>query len=127
MAGVCAVVGIVCFFRIDTIWGLISLAVTLIATPFLLMGLVWVWPNTIVGRWLTLDDAEETKIPQPAEPMATVAVGEEGTTLTDLRPVGACRLAGKRLDCIANAGVIPAGTAVRVIAVEGNTIKVKPS
>jgi len=126
LAGICAVVGIVLFFRFDTMWGLVSMALTLLALPFLLMGMLWVWPNTPIGRALTLDD-EPTSQEANADDETIVSVGQEGTTLTDLRPVGACRLSGRRLDCISQAGVIPAGTAVRVIAVEGVTIKVKPA
>lgn len=127
LAGVCAIVGIVLFFRFDTMWGLVSMALTLLALPFLLMGLLWVWPNTPIGRALTLDD-EPTSAGSdaPGADAPAVSVGQEGTALTDLRPVGACRLSGRRLDCISHAGVIPSGTAVRVIAVEGTTVKVKP-
>ncbi|MEM9414133.1 MAG: NfeD family protein [Planctomycetota bacterium] len=130
MAGVCAVIGIVLFFRVDTLWGMLSIAITLIALPFLIAGLIWVWPNTLFGRWVTLSDDPETEQSTPEaddREAETITVGTEGTALTDLRPVGACRLDGRRTDCIALAGVIPSGTSVRVVSVEGTTIKVKPA
>ncbi|MFI4860369.1 MAG: NfeD family protein [Phycisphaerales bacterium JB063] len=129
LAGVCAVVGIVLFFNIDTLWGMISMAITLIALPFLIAGLIWVWPNTAFGRWVTLgdDDAGELEGNGPnADSDGAVTVGTLGMTLTDLRPVGACRLEGRRTDCIALSGVIPSGTPVKVVSVEGSTVKVKP-
>jgi membrane-bound ClpP family serine protease len=127
LAGVCAIVGIVLFFRFDTTWGLASMAVTLLALPFLIAGLIWVWPNTIVGRALTLNDEQKPVRSEDGGPEeGTIVVGLEGTAETDLRPVGACRLNGRRVDCFAVAGVIEAGTAVRVWAVQGGTIKVKP-
>ncbi|XAL99628.1 hypothetical protein OT109_18870 [Phycisphaeraceae bacterium D3-23] len=128
LAGLCAVVGIVLFFNVDTLWGMLSMAITLISLPFLIAALIWVWPNTAFGRWVTLDD--EPADEQEAgvnEDAGAIAVGTRGTAITDLRPVGACRLEGLRTDCIALAGVIESGTAVRVVSVEGTTIKVKPA
>lgn len=128
LAGLCAIIGIVLFFRFDTMWGMVSMAITLLALPFLIAGLIWLWPNTAFGRWVTLDDEQETVLHGEETPTADgFTVGQTGTALTDLRPVGACRLGGKRTDCLALAGVIEAGTAVRVVAVEGTTIKVKPT
>ncbi len=127
LAGVCAIVGIVLFFRFDTTWGLASMAITLLALPFLIAGLIWVWPNTMVGRALTLHEEQKPVRAADGGPEdGTIVVGLEGTAETDLRPVGACRLNGRRVDCFAVAGVIKAGTAVRVWAVQGGTIKVKP-
>lgn len=127
LAGVCAIVGIVLFFRFDTTWGLASMAITLLSVPFLIAGLIWVWPNTIVGRALTLKDEQKpAHAGDTSGDEAAIAVGLEGTAETDLRPVGACRLNGRRVDCFAVAGVIQAGTPVRVWAVQGDTIKVKP-
>ena len=86
LAGVCAIVGIVLFFRFDTMWGLISMALTLLSLPFLLMGLLWVWPNTPVGRALTLDDVQAPAADTANDDEGAVRVGQEGTTITDLRP-----------------------------------------
>ena len=128
LAGACAITGIVLFFNVNTRLGLFSMAVTLLALPFLIAGLLWIWPHTIVGRALTLDDAQEPVLGgEPGEEANVIDVGLEGTAETDLRPVGSCRLGGQRVDCLAVTGVIPAGTTVRVWAVEGDTIRVKPA
>lgn len=127
LAGFCAIGGIVMFFMFDDTWGMVSMAVALLATPFIIAGMLWVWPNTPIGRALTLEDQQE-RINQDArsdDHDGAIAVGLQGEALTDLRPVGACRLDGKRIDCISHSGVIEKGTAVRVVGVEGVTIKVK--
>lgn len=130
LAGMSAVGGIVMFFRFDTTWGMVSMAVTLLATPFLIGGLLWIWPHTPIGRALTLGDSDD----DPDEPTtganaggddASIAVGLEGVALTELRPVGACRLDGKRTDCIAQTGMIEPGTKVKVVFVDGLTVRVK--
>lgn len=127
LAGFCAIGGIVMFFMFDDTWGMVSMAVALLATPFIIAGMLWVWPNTPIGRALTLED-QQARINQDTradEHDGDIAVGMHGEALTELRPVGACRLDGKRIDCISQAGVIEKGTAVRVVGVEGVTIKVK--
>jgi len=127
IAAACAIGGIVMFFQFDTTWGMVSMAVTLLATPFVLAGMLWVWPNTPIGRALTLanDPPEQAEAPREPEPGA-IAVGVEGEALTELRPIGACRLNGKRVDCIAQTGLIKRGTKVRVVYVDAMAVKVKP-
>lgn len=128
LGGLCAIGGIVMFFMFDDMWGMVSMAVTLLATPFILGAMLWVWPNTPIGRALTLDDEQEpinAPGPPAAEDAGAIAVGTEGEALTELRPIGACRLSGKRIDCISHAGIIEPGTKVRVVQMDGMSIKVK--
>lgn len=129
LAGLLAIAGIVMFFMFDDMWGMVSMAVSLLALPFVIAGMLWVWPNTPIGRALTLEDQQE-RINEdrpsvgPNDPNA-ITVGLEGEALTELRPVGACLLNGQRIDCIAQFGVIESGSQVKVISVEGMTVKVK--
>lgn len=127
LAGFCAIAGIVMFFRFDTTWGMVSMAVSLFATPFIIAGMLWIWPNTPIGRALTLDHEQERVNTGNLsdDPDRSITVGLKGEALTELRPVGACRLNGKRIDCISQAGLIVKGTSVRVVSVEGVTVKVK--
>lgn len=125
IAALCAVAGVVLFFWFDTMWGMVSMVLTLFASPFLIAGLMWVWPNTPVGRALILQDEEDEPVQTHAEKVDALAVGMEGEALTELRPIGACRLEGKRVDCLAQTGLIRPGTRVRVIEVDGMTVKVK--
>ena len=52
-------------------------------------------------------------------------VGREGVAQTVLRPSGMALLDGKRLDVVAESGVIGPGSAVKVVAVEGTRIVVQ--
>ena len=127
LAGLCALAGIVMFFRFDTMWGMVSMAVALLATPFIIGGMLWIWPNTPIGRALTLEEEQErvNTDTRGDDSDGVIKVGLEGEALTELRPVGACRLDGQRIDCISQAGVIEKGARVKVIGVEGVSIKVK--
>ena len=125
LSGIAAIGGVVMFFQFDTLWGMIAMALSLLALPFIFAGMLWVWPNTPIGRALTLQDNQERVNTEGPPRPDTIAVGTEGETLTELRPVGACRLGGRRVDCMAQAGVIAKGTKVKVIRVEGSTVKVK--
>ncbi len=53
-------------------------------------------------------------------------VGAVGVAATDLRPAGAAVFGGERIDVVAEAGFIPAGTQVSIVAAEGYRFVVKP-
>lgn len=126
---ICALGGVFMFYKFDTMWGMVSLGVTLVAAPFVVAGMLWVLPNTPIARAMTLEMKQKRSTggpPADSDDPSVIVVGLEGEALTELRPVGACRLKGQRMDCIAHAGVIEAGTKVRVVSVEGVSVKVKP-
>ncbi len=52
-------------------------------------------------------------------------LGLEGVTLSALRPAGAARIAGRRVDVISEGTFIPAGVPVKVIVVEGARVVVR--
>ena len=129
LSGFAAIAGIVMFFQFDTMWGMVAMAVTLLALPFVIAGMLWVWPNTPIGRALTLEENQAlVNVPgvlTGADQTDAVAVGMEGEALTELRPVGVCRINSQRLDCLSQAGVIEKGTKIKVVRVEGSTVRVK--
>jgi membrane-bound serine protease (ClpP class) len=52
-------------------------------------------------------------------------LGQTGTAATPLRPVGFATIAGRRVDVVTLGELLPAGTPVEVMAVEGNRIVVR--
>ncbi len=50
-----------------------------------------------------------------------------GTALTQLRPSGTANINGQRVDVVTEGGLIERGTAVKVVAVEGSRIVVRPA
>ena len=53
-------------------------------------------------------------------------VGAVGVAATDLRPAGAAMFGDERIDVVAEAGFIPAGTQVSIVQAEGYRFVVKP-
>lgn len=131
-AAVAAVAGIVLLFQVNTWLGLIGAIVCVAALPFIIAAGLKIFPNTPVYRWLVLANAparaaDARSIERGcADGSADRAlVGQEGEALTDLRPVGTCLIAGRRRECLAEGGVIPAGSRVRVTLADGMQVKVR--
>jgi membrane-bound serine protease (ClpP class) len=67
--------------------------------------------------------------PAPAPSAAGVSgpiVGAPGVAETQLRPAGRARIDGRSLDVVADGVFVAAGDAVRVVAVRGNVVVVRP-
>ncbi len=127
-AGTSLVAGIVLLFRFNTKVGLVSAIVALGSLPFVFMLALKVWPHTPIARMLLLKNRpgggpETTEGSGGAEP--ALCVGLRGKALTDLRPVGTCLIEGRRLECLAESGMIRAGSPVCVVSVDGMHTKVR--
>lgn len=125
--------GIVLLFWVNTTLGLIGMLVALVSAPFFFMLAVKIWPSTPIARWLTLSSEQRREMETEqtegdpndlADPLRGL-LGATGRAITDLRPVGTCILRGARQECLAERGVIRAGSDVRVVAVDGMHIKVR--
>jgi membrane-bound ClpP family serine protease len=94
-------------------WAGVALLLAIIAlTPLVWTGWMKIWPKTPMGRRLILSSVT------PAPPAKEVCVGQHGVTLSELRPMGMCELDdGTRVEASSEHGSVPAGTAVRVIAI----------
>lgn len=53
-------------------------------------------------------------------------LGMVGVTITPLRPAGGMRIEGDRVDIVSEGDFIEAGVKVRVIAIDGTRIIVRP-
>lgn len=137
LAGAAAFGGVIMLFAIDTDFGLIGAIVVGAAIPFCIYLGIKMFPHTFVARWLTLKnpaplpvdedgDGEPDPAPRPsARPEDLPAVGATGQAVGDLRPVGACLIDGKRIECLADESTIDAGSAIKVVAVDGMHVKVR--
>ncbi|MBI1335364.1 MAG: hypothetical protein GC164_00205 [Phycisphaera sp.] len=125
------VAGIVCLFIQSQELGLIGIVVSLIGLPIFFVMAIRVWPTTPIARFLTLgnprgDDADGEGAGKPREATDRSAmVGKVGQAQTGLRPVGTCVIDGDRHECLAESGVIEAGSRVRVVHADGMQIKVR--
>ena len=129
-SAVSLIAGITIVFQVNTTAGLVVSALTIVATPLLIMLMMKYLPYTPVARRLMLSYRQQRltnpEDDSPAAPAdADSLVGATGKALSDLRPVGTCLINDKRYDCLAAAGVIPTGCTIRVISVDGMQIKVQ--
>ncbi len=129
-AAISLIAGVVMIFQIDTTLGLISAIICVVAIPFALAAMMKLWPNTPLFRLLVLrgpeGESEEPvqNTPRSSPEAADLHVGDEGTSESYLRPVGTCRINGKRIECIADGDLIPAGKKVRITHIDGLQVKV---
>lgn len=138
VASVCSLVlGIVFLSLYSTTLGLVAGIIALIAAPFFFGIAVRLWPQSPIGRLLTHHDAQAplTRAAKgvedvddagdPADSNDKQLVGHSGRAVTDLRPIGTCLIDGKRTECLAEGGMIRAGSNVKVVSVDGMQVKVR--
>jgi len=129
-AGVCALAGVVSFWRVSTTWGVTSMLVVMVLVPTALNLALRIMPHTPLGRKLILSQTQEQTdqraVDEQAElRQAQALVGAMGVALTPMHPVGHAEIDGTRLEVLAEGGAIEAGSRVRVTSVEGNQVKVR--
>ncbi len=126
------------FFKYDTMWGYVALALYAIFGPVLIIFMFKFWLHSPMAKWMILGGIEQNEnesgdaamSPDQArsERMAELneLIGLRGVTITSLRPVGKVRIEGRRIDAMAETGVIEADTPIVVVDVYDNQIKVRP-
>ena len=126
-AALLAVAGVVCLFRHDWRWGLAGTSAVLILGPLIFMFGLQVMPSTPLGRKLMFGESgEDQPVLKEDDGRLAELVGREGVCLTDLRPIGAVRIGDRRIDARSEVSFVRAGTAVRVTAISGHEVKVRP-
>jgi membrane-bound serine protease (ClpP class) len=124
LGGLCLVGAIVVGFQMSPTAGWLGLIVAVLGTA----GGLWLWirivPKTRLGQQLTLSaDGKDFKAPSETRKQW---LGREGIAQSDLRPSGIARIDGQRVDVVAEGAWIPAGTPIRVVAVDGIRVTVRP-
>lgn len=138
----CALAGIASIgsmFLHDPIWGAATLAAYAVLAPIAIVFGIKLWTTSPLAKRMILRSTESVEDPdaQAAEahsgaevsardPLAGL-VGEHGVTVTPLRPVGFVRIAGRRIDAVADFGVIDADREVLVVEVRDNAVRVRPA
>ncbi len=126
----CFVSGVVCLFRYDTMWGLAGLLAVMLAGPLSFSFALKVWPHTRLGKKMmgvkSEEQLERERLDELRERERWASfIGREGRVVVDLRPAGIIEIAGERHEATAEAGLIPAGSRVKVTRVEDSRLKVR--
>jgi membrane-bound serine protease (ClpP class) len=105
--------------------GFLFLAASAIGAPLCVYLALKALPKTALGRSLILSGPEREQVAHAAEESGIHALlHKTGVALSDLRPAGFARLEGRRVDVITRGELLPQGTPVRVIEIEGNRVVV---
>ncbi len=91
--------------------GVALLAAMLIATPFAWAAAMRIWPKTPIGRKMILPPV--VAIPDPP----AIHLGQTGRALSELRPMGVCDFAGRKVEATSQIGMIEAGRTVTVTSI----------
>lgn len=124
----CLIAGIFQAFRFSELAGFVSLTLCLIVLPLFAMLAVRVWPRTYVGRRVAPPNRPFDTSDSPASGRElSNLLGQIGTALTPLRPVGTCDFGGKRVESVAESGMIEPGMKVTAVSVQGLSLVVRPA
>ena len=122
-----AVGGVVSMYVADSRLGAVSALALIVIAPVTLYLAIKFYPHSPVGKRVMLqvpDAAAVQGFAQESHDLQELA-GKRGVAATVLRPAGTLEIDGKRVDCVSEGEVIPAGTAVEVVKVSGRKVIVK--
>ena len=135
VGGLSVVASLIAFFMHDANTGLVATGIYIVFGPVLGWIAFKIWTASplakrmILGGIVTEDNEEATQkmhARQEAQLSELQAlIGKRGETVTVLRPIGVVTIDGKRVDAMAESGTIEPNTAVEVINVYDNQIKVR--
>lgn len=139
VCGVAAIGSIVAFFKYDPAFGIGALLAYAVLTPILLVFVFKIWIHSPLARRMVLGGEDDTLSEGEGDTTRIARqerlkrldelrelIGAEGVTVTALRPVGFVKIDGRRVDAMAESGVVEADTPVVVTDVYDNQIKVRP-
>jgi len=114
-------------FQLSELGGYVSLMLLAVILPTMVILAVRHWHRTPIGRRisppnpvLTVEDAGGR--PDLLEPF----IGQIGTSLTPLRPVGECRFGSQKVECVAESGMIDRGVTVQAVGIMNTSLAVRP-
>lgn len=114
-------------FLLSTTAGAINAVVLLVVIPAGFIVAIRNWHRTPIGRRISPPNPTLTEADRlPLAGLQTL-VGQTGTAVTLLRPVGTCEFMGRRVECKAEAGLIESGTLVEAVGLSDRTVVVRPA
>lgn len=118
--------GLWMFFRESPATGWLGVAIAVVIMPITWIITYRMFPKTRFGKSVTLAGPKREKGDAiPDTPELEHMLGETGTVLTPLRPVGMCEFGGHRFECVADTGYVEKNKTIKVIHVEGTQLTVR--
>ncbi len=129
LAVVSLIAGVVSAFSYGTDFGYAALLGVILLLPMFAWAAIKIWPRTFVGRRIAPPNEEFRPAEMPSDTSAALRrlIGQTGRSLTPLRPVGTCDFGGRRVECLAESGMIDREMSVVAIEVQGQSLVVRPA
>ena len=122
----CIVGGGVVFFHFGSTVGWIGVIVGVVMIPIVWVIVFKLFPHTSFGRAIMMGKPNRSKGDGvPDGPQLAALLNRRGISQSMLRPVGICDFDGRRVECVAESGLIEKGKPVRVVHVEGMRVTVR--
>ena len=122
LGGISLFGAVIVAFGISVQWGLYTSFGILILTVVSVFVWVKFFPRSSVGKKMTLS-VDGTSFKAAASKLNLL--DKTGTAYSELRPAGFALIDGKRIDVIAEGGIIDKDQPLKVIKVEGNRVIVR--
>ena len=106
--------------------GLILFAALAIIVLFFVLVLLLFASKGILPKRLVLSDATDNESGYVASAKVELNEGDEGVTITYLRPAGKAIFGDKKYDVVSDGEFVESGVNVKVLSVVGSKITVKP-
>ena len=115
------------FLDFGPAYGMLVMLLALVSVVGILLVWVKVFPRTRMGKNVILGHQHERTEGYTAQDAdLTGLVGQEGVTLTTLRPAGMATVGGERVDVVTDGRYLDPGERVRVVGVNSNRVIVHP-
>jgi membrane-bound serine protease (ClpP class) len=102
--------------------GTVAMASLVVSSGAFLVGWLYIFPKTPIGKSLTLSN---NGVLQKANPDCSELLNQEGEAVSNLGPAGIARINNKRVDVVAESSWIDSGSTIKVVEVTGNRIVVR--
>lgn len=116
-------------FKFSTTAGICVSIFIAISSPFFIMFLIRIWPNTPVGkRMLNLSRGQTTQPPSKTTSSGTPLdqlVGQHGIAKTNLLPSGLVMINGEKVDAVSSGMPIDAGSQIIVVKIDTGHMQVR--
>ena len=122
----CLIGGLMIFFHHSSTTGWIGIVVAIVMIPSVLVLAYKIFPKTRFGKAVTLPPPKRQQGDAIADTnQLKELLGEVGTVLTPLRPVGMGEFSGRKVECVAESGYVDKGKKVKVIRVQSTQLTVR--
>lgn len=108
--------------------GLVFVGAAAVGVPVMLVLAFRYWPSTPMGRRVLLDlpTSQDVLPEQHTRESLRQLIGQIGVAKTVMLPSGAVTVGGRSHEAMSQGMAIEAGTRVRVVAVQGHSLVVRP-